>query len=98
LYAVFVQVVWVSIGSRNYDGAVCHERLDESSQDHGVCYICALKLVKAEYGRAFGDACCNEWNGVYVVAVLHLHLVQVFVYALHESVKMYAGLVCNVWR
>lgn len=76
---------------------MCHERFHETAQDHGVGHVGALELVEAEDRRAFGNASCHEWNCVDVVAVLHLHLVEVFVYALHECVKMYTGLARDVW-
>lgn len=96
LDAVFVQVVWVSVTCCDDDGTVCHERFHESAQDHGVGYVGALELVKAEYRRALCYTCCYEGYRVNIVTVLHLHLVEVFVHALHEGVEVYACLALDV--
>lgn len=86
----------MSIRGCDYDGAVRHERLDESTQDHGVRYVGALEFVEAQNGSTFCNTSCYERNRVDVVSVCHLHFMEVFVYALHERVEVYAGLVRDV--
>ena len=98
LDAVLVEVVWVAVGSCDDDGAVGHERFDEAAEDHGVCDVGALKLVEAEDAAAFGDAGGDVGDCVDFVAVLHFHLVEVLVHALHEGVEVNSGLLLDVWR
>jgi hypothetical protein len=97
LDAVFVQVVWVAVARSDDDGAVGHECFHQTTQDHGIGDIGALEFVEAEDLRALRDVGGDVRNGVDVVAVRHLHLVEVFVHRLHEGVEMDPCLACDIW-
>lgn len=58
-------------------------------QDHGVCHVGDLELVKAQNIPVLRDICSYKRHSVYVVPVLHLHAVQPPVYVLHEVVVVY---------
>lgn len=61
------------------------------SQNHGICHICALKLVKAEHVALLSNLSRDIWHSVNVVSMLHLDAVQPLVHILHEVVEVDAG-------
>lgn len=97
LDTVFVQVVWVAITRCDDDGAVGHECFHQATQYHGISDIGALEFVEAEDLRALGDVGRDIGDRVDVVAMRHLHLVEVFVHRLHEGVEVDAGFARDIW-
>jgi hypothetical protein len=58
------------------------------SQNHGIRYISALKLVEAENARTLRDVRGYKGYTIKIASVLHLHLVQPFMHILHEVVEV----------
>lgn len=60
------------------------------SQNHGICHICALKLVEAENVSLLSDIGRDVWHTININTVLHFEPMQSLVYVLHEIVKVNA--------
>jgi hypothetical protein len=66
------------------------ERMRLPSQNHGICHICALKLIEAENVSLLSDIGRDVWHTINVNTVLHFESVQSPVYVLHEVVEVNA--------
>jgi hypothetical protein len=60
------------------------------SQNHGICHICALKLVEAENVSLLSDIGRDVWYAIDINTVLHFESMQSPVYVLHEIVEVNA--------
>ena len=88
----------MAVGGCDEYHAVGHEGLEEAAENHGVGDVSALELVEAENAALLSNVGRDKGNGVHVVAVLHLHLVQALVDILHEVVEVYPRLGLDILR
>jgi hypothetical protein len=58
------------------------------SQNHGIRYISALKLVEAKHIALLRDISGHKRHTVQIISMLHLYHMQPLMNVLHEIVEM----------
>ena len=63
-----------------------HESFEKSAKDHSISDVGDLELVEAQDACRGGNGGCDGRNGIEIISMVELHLVETLMDVLHEVV------------